>query len=281
MLFFHLNLSKFLNKKFRIQKLINGHFFRMANLIEGILKDFDEEFGSGSNLEQFSSAHDANDFSARHQNNSNIQNTFTQQQSVLNETQLKNQSNLQNTFSQQQPIFNEPQPKGQSNLSFKYQVNNPNSTQQFNSYNNILSENTFQDEEQQMQSLPSQQGSASAIKINKISVEEATQIINDLKQERIKDARKMQQLQTENARLVAKMTILEHTDLKVAELGSRVEQLLQKYLESEQIRAQQAAQISQLRQEVIVLKSRISQVGGQLSSNQRISGNSINSMSNF
>jgi hypothetical protein len=96
-----------------------------------------------------------------------------------------------------------------------------------------------------------------APKINRISVEEASQIINDLKKERIRDAERMQQLQTENARLQAKLTILEHTDVKVAELGSRVEQLLQKYLEAEQIRTQQAAQISELRQEVIVLKSRI------------------------
>lgn len=91
----------------------------------------------------------------------------------------------------------------------------------------------------------------------KISVDEASQIIADLRRERVKDAERMQELQTENARLVARLTILEHTDLRVAELGSRVEQLLQKYLESEQIRTQQAAQISELRQEIIVLKSRL------------------------
>ena len=91
----------------------------------------------------------------------------------------------------------------------------------------------------------------------KISVDEASQIIADLRKERVKDAERMQDLQTENARLVARLTILEHTDLRVAELGSRVEQLLQKYLESEQVRTQQAAQISELRQEIIVLKSRI------------------------
>jgi hypothetical protein len=87
-------------------------------------------------------------------------------------------------------------------------------------------------------------------------VREALDIIANLKQQRIEDAHKMQQLQTENARLVAKLTILEHTDLRVAELGSKVEQLLQKYLEAEQVRTQQAAQISELRQEVIVLRSR-------------------------
>lgn len=243
----------------------------MANLIEGILKDFDEEFGSGSNLEHFSSAQDVNDFSTHQQTNSMIQSTFSQQQSVLNETQ----------------------PQNQSNVSFKYQMNNPSSTQQFNSFSNLntnlntnilntnISENTFQEDEQQIPSPKIPQNSSSIPKINKISVEEATQIINDLKKERIKDAKKMQQLQTENARLVAKMTILEHTDLKVAELGSRVEQLLQKYLETEQIRAQQAAQISQLRQEVIVLKSRISQVGGQIPPSQRIPSNSINNVSNY
>jgi hypothetical protein len=95
-------------------------------------------------------------------------------------------------------------------------------------------------------------------KVNRISVEEASQIISDLRKERVRDAEKMQQLQTENARLQAKLTILEHTDVKVAELGSRLEQLLQKYLEAEQTRTQQAAQISELRQEVIVLKSRLS-----------------------
>jgi DNA repair exonuclease SbcCD ATPase subunit len=82
------------------------------------------------------------------------------------------------------------------------------------------------------------------------------EIIEELRQQRIADAERMQQLQTENARLIARVTILEHTDLKVAELGSRVEQLLQKYLEAEQIRTQQAAQISELRQEIIVLKAR-------------------------
>jgi hypothetical protein len=94
----------------------------------------------------------------------------------------------------------------------------------------------------------------------RISVEEATQIISDMKKQRVQDAEKMQQLQTENAKLVAKLTILEHTDMKVAELGARLEQLLQKYLEAEQIRQQQAAQITELRQELVVLKSRI---GGQ------------------
>jgi chromosome segregation ATPase len=81
--------------------------------------------------------------------------------------------------------------------------------------------------------------------------------IADLKLQRARDAEQLQQLQTENARLVAKLTILEHTDLKVAELGARVEQLLQKYLEAEQVRQQQAAQITELRQEVVVLRSRL------------------------
>ena len=94
-------------------------------------------------------------------------------------------------------------------------------------------------------------------KVQRISIDQASQIIADLKKERVKDAEKMQQLQTENARLVAKLTILEHTDLRVAELGSKVEQLLQKYLESEQIKTQQASQIAELRQEIIVLKSRM------------------------
>jgi hypothetical protein len=102
---------------------------------------------------------------------------------------------------------------------------------------------------------------ARRVRPGRISVEEATQIISDMKKQRVQDAERMQQLQTENAKLVAKLTILEHTDMKVAELGARLEQLLQKYLEAEQIRQQQAAQITELRQELVVLKSRI---GGQL-----------------
>ena len=82
--------------------------------------------------------------------------------------------------------------------------------------------------------------------------------IQDLRRERVKDAEKLKNLMTENARLQAKLTMLEHTDVKVAELGSKVEQLLQDYLENEQVRAQQAALVTQLRQEVIILKSRIS-----------------------
>ncbi|OHT14352.1 hypothetical protein TRFO_15263 [Tritrichomonas foetus] len=121
-----------------------------------------------------------------------------------------------------------------------------------------MSENTFQNDEPEPNPSPKPQIQSIPVpKINKISVDQATQIINDLKKERIKDAKKMQELQTENARLSAKITILEHTDMKVAELGSKVEQLLQKYLEAEQIRTQQAAQISQLRQEAVVLRSRI------------------------
>jgi hypothetical protein len=90
-----------------------------------------------------------------------------------------------------------------------------------------------------------------------VSVAEALKIISDLRKQRIEDAEKMQAIRVENARLVAKMAVLEHTDLKVAELSSRIEQLLQKYLETEQIRSEQAAQISELRQEIIVLKSRV------------------------
>jgi hypothetical protein len=91
----------------------------------------------------------------------------------------------------------------------------------------------------------------------RLSAEQASAMIADLRRQRVRDAERMQQLQTENARLVAKLTILQHTDLKVAELGARIEQLLQKYLGAEQIRQQQAAQITEIRQQVIVLKSRV------------------------
>jgi hypothetical protein len=81
--------------------------------------------------------------------------------------------------------------------------------------------------------------------------------IQELRKERAKDAEKLKDLMTENARLQAKLALLEHTDVKVAELGSKVEQLLQDYLENEQVRSQQASIVTQLRQEVIVLKSRM------------------------
>lgn len=82
--------------------------------------------------------------------------------------------------------------------------------------------------------------------------------INDLKKERVKDTEKIRELLVENARLQARLAILEHTDIKVSELGSKVEQLLQDYIDNEQIRNQQAALITQLRQEIIVLRSRVS-----------------------
>ncbi|KAH0792086.1 hypothetical protein GPJ56_003885 [Histomonas meleagridis] len=90
-----------------------------------------------------------------------------------------------------------------------------------------------------------------------ISVEEASRIISELKEQRIKDYQEMEKLQIENARLKAKISILEHTDFKVAELSTRLEQLLQKYIEADQIRNKQSLQIKQLQQEVSSLKSRL------------------------
>jgi Mg2+ and Co2+ transporter CorA len=50
------------------------------------------------------------------------------------------------------------------------------------------------------------------------------------------------------------VTIPKYRDFQIAELGSKVEQLVQEYFEAEKSRIQQAAQISELRQEIIVLK---------------------------
>lgn len=91
-------------------------------------------------------------------------------------------------------------------------------------------------------------------KTTKITAEQASHIISDLRKERIQDAEKMQKLQTDNARLQARIAILEHTDLKVAELGSKVEQLLTKYLEADQERNQLLSLTAQMKQEIMVLK---------------------------
>jgi hypothetical protein len=91
----------------------------------------------------------------------------------------------------------------------------------------------------------------------RISVAEATAIIADLRKQRVKDAEQMQRLKTENVRLAARVAVLEHTDARVTELAAKVEALLQKYLETEQVRTQQAAQLSELRQEVDILKGKL------------------------
>lgn len=80
--------------------------------------------------------------------------------------------------------------------------------------------------------------------------------IQKLRTDRLRDAEMLKSLMTENARLQARLTLLQHTDIKIAELGSKVEQLLQDYLENEQVRVQQENIIIQLRQEIIILKSR-------------------------
>jgi DNA polymerase I-like protein with 3'-5' exonuclease and polymerase domains len=67
----------------------------------------------------------------------------------------------------------------------------------------------------------------------------------------------MKKLQAENARLTERLAVWEQTHVRIGELGGKVEQLLQKYLETEQIRTQQAAQISGLRREVEVFKRRL------------------------
>ena len=228
----------------------------MTYLLQDLLNDYDAAFGVNSQIDTISSTSPQQNFSqqtpARSSFQSNQSQSFSQKKTPISATQ----DNIVT------PSVNE-------NRSFLYQ-NSPQNTSQ-NNYNNtsfvydnsqdFKSPQTIQQQIQQQQ----QKTDIPVPKLNKISVEQATQIINDLKKERIKDAKKMQELQTENARLSAKITILEHTDLKVAELGSRVEQLLQKYLEAEQIRTQQAAQISQLRQEVIVLKSRLASNNSQMS----------------
>jgi hypothetical protein len=93
--------------------------------------------------------------------------------------------------------------------------------------------------------------------MHEVTVDQALRLIDELRKGRIQDAENLREVQTENARLTAKLAVLEHTDLKVAELGARLEQLLRKYLETEQIRTKQVSQISELRQEIIVLKSRM------------------------
>ena len=95
-------------------------------------------------------------------------------------------------------------------------------------------------------------GKKSFIETSRVSQEIAL-----LRKQRIEDIQMLQKLQTENARLTARLTILEHTDVRVAELGSKVEHLLQKYLDAEMIRNQQADEITTLRQKVIILRRRV------------------------
>ena len=95
-------------------------------------------------------------------------------------------------------------------------------------------------------------GKKSFIETSRVSQEIAL-----LRKQRIEDINMLQKLQTENARLNARLAILEHTDIRVAELGSKVEHLLQKYLDAEIVRNQQADEITTLRQKIIILRRRI------------------------
>ncbi|OHT06898.1 hypothetical protein TRFO_25005 [Tritrichomonas foetus] len=206
----------------------------MAHLINDLLKDFEDEFGLDSNSNQLTSG-------------SQIQYTSKQDPADIYSSSYPRQ---QQPIERTPPIEQtQPTPKQEPSDSFRYQSNMSKLSHKSDSIEKDSNESEIKNEDIQIDF---------GQKSNKLSVEQATQIINELRKERVKDARKLQELQTENARLVAKMTILEHTDLKVAELGSRVEQLLQKYLEAEQVRTQQVAQISQLKQECIILKSRLS-----------------------
>jgi len=81
--------------------------------------------------------------------------------------------------------------------------------------------------------------------------------ISEIKKQRISDIKTKEALLIENSRLKSRLSILEHSDIQVAELGSRIEQILTRYIETEDIRINQAAQIAKLKQEIAVLKSRM------------------------
>lgn len=92
----------------------------------------------------------------------------------------------------------------------------------------------------------------------KIDTKEILKAISDLKASRITDAETLKNLMTENTRLRARLAVLEHSDVRVAEIAAKAEQILKEYLDGEAEREQQAAQIIQLKQQVIILKSRCS-----------------------
>ena len=88
-----------------------------------------------------------------------------------------------------------------------------------------------------------------------MATSEALEIIENLKNEHIKDARKMLEIQTENAKLKAQIDAYEETNRHADELATKIEHLTAKYIQTIQARTAQAALIKKLRLEIDELKN--------------------------
>lgn len=223
--------------------------------LQNILNDFDNEFGlnstdierndyekSGKSNKGIShlsepkySEQSSHSLSSFHKDHSKDHNILTNSK---NENQ--NESFQTSTFSSNQ----KSQMKEQS--SDKNISDNQKIHQGFSFGSSMLDESQLNSTMNQTSGSSASQNQISAI-LHEISV---------LHKNRIEDIENLQKLRTENAQLNARLTILEHMDIKVAELGSKVEQLLQKYLDTEMARSQQADEITTLRQKVIILRQR-------------------------
>lgn len=87
----------------------------------------------------------------------------------------------------------------------------------------------------------------------------AMSIIENLKNEHVKDLQRITVITTENAQLKAKIDSYEAIDRHVESLSNTIEELTQKYIQTMQIRTQQAALIKKLSLEIDDLKSLLPQ----------------------
>lgn len=89
----------------------------------------------------------------------------------------------------------------------------------------------------------------------KLKTSDALQIVETLKNEHVKDARRMLDLQTENAKLKAQIDAYEATNRHADALANSIEELTAKYIQTIQVRTAQTALIKTLKNEIESLKA--------------------------
>ncbi|EAY10785.1 hypothetical protein TVAG_121890 [Trichomonas vaginalis G3] len=96
-------------------------------------------------------------------------------------------------------------------------------------------------------------------KFGTLPPKEAMNIVENLKNEHVKDLQRITDITTENAQLKAKIDAYEAINRHVDNLSNTIDELTQKYIQTMQIRTQQAALIKKLSMEIDDLKALLPQ----------------------
>ena len=94
-------------------------------------------------------------------------------------------------------------------------------------------------------------------KIKNLTEEEALKIIKDLQNERIKDSEKIKEITKRNESIIEEIKKFEEIDEKVNSLSNNLDLIIEKFIETEQIRINQEAQIEELQNELEELKKSV------------------------